>query len=115
VIDYHAIAKAPMPAALPVARSTPKVPAAPAAVTVTSSKASGTTTGAGTGETAIQPEGIDQAKEVIAKKNTEINMLKKESDWMKRELRERDEELKALKASAKQTPKKKRAEARPTH
>lgn len=117
VIDYHALAKAPMPAALPVARSTPKVPAAPAAVTVTSSKASATTTGSGTGtgETAIQPEGIAQAKEVIAKKNTEINMLRKESDWMKRELRERDEELKALKASVKQTPKKKRAEARPTH
>jgi hypothetical protein len=33
---------------------------------------------------------------------------------MKRELRERDEEIKALKATVKVTPKKKKAEAYPT-
>ena len=37
-------------------------------------------------------------------------MLRKESDWMKRELRDRDEEIKALKATVK-APKKKKAEA----
>jgi hypothetical protein len=112
VIDYHALAKTPMP----IATSVQKAPSASATVTVVPSKASATPMASGlvAGETAIQPEGIDQAKEIIAKKNTEINMLRKESDWMKRELRDRDEEIKALKASVKQTPKKKRAEAHPT-
>jgi hypothetical protein len=41
-------------------------------------------------------------------------MLRKESDWMKRELRERNEEIKALKASVKTPLKKKKAEAYPT-
>jgi hypothetical protein len=41
-------------------------------------------------------------------------MLRKESEWMKRELRDRDEEIKALrltKVSSKSTPKKKSAQA----
>ena len=67
----------------------------------------------GGGESEFQADSAQQAKEVIAKKDSEIRMLRKESDWMKRELRDRDEEIKALKASVKQTPKK-RAEARPT-
>jgi hypothetical protein len=44
-------------------------------------------------------------------------MLRKESEWMKRELRDRDEEIKALRAtkvSAKPVPKKKTAQARRT-
>ena len=57
---------------------------------------------------------MSKAKDTIAKKDTEINMLRKESEWMKRELRERDEEIRALKASVKTVPKKKKAEAYPT-
>jgi hypothetical protein len=51
---------------------------------------------------------------MLAKKDTEIKVLRKESDWMKRSLRERDEEIKALKATVKVAPKKKKAEAYPT-
>jgi hypothetical protein len=59
---------------------------------------------AGSLENQIQ---LQRAKDQLAKKDTEINMLRKESTWMKRELRERDEEIKALKATVKTTPKKK--------
>lgn len=116
VIDYHALAKSPMPAALPIAKSAPKAPASSGATGPTAAKTQPAPFDPGMNGAESQPqiEGIQQAKDVIAKKETEINMLRKESDWMKRELRERDEELKALKASAKQTPKKKRAEAHPT-
>ncbi|HEX9136663.1 MAG TPA: hypothetical protein VF905_06930 [Nitrospirota bacterium] len=103
VIDIHALAKAPMPAAMPVVKTSPK--AAP------------TTSASLVDENQFQQREIDQlskAKETIAKKDTEISVLRKESEWMKRELRDRDEELKALKASVKQVPKKKRAEAQPT-
>jgi hypothetical protein len=48
---------------------------------------------------------------MLAKKETEIRLLRKESDWMKRELRDRDEEIRALKATVKVPPKKKKAEA----
>ena len=44
---------------------------------------------------------LRRAKDMLTKKDTEINMLRKESTWMKRELRERDEEIKALKATVK--------------
>ena len=50
---------------------------------------------------------LSRAKDMLAKKDTEIKVLRKESDWMKRELRERDEEIKALKATVKTSPKKK--------
>lgn len=50
-----------------------------------------------------------QAKESIAKKDSEISMLRKESDWMKRALRDREEEIKALKASLTASGKKKKA------
>jgi uncharacterized coiled-coil DUF342 family protein len=54
---------------------------------------------------------LNRAKDMLSKKETEIKVLRKESDWMKRELRDRDEEIKALKATVKVTPKKKKAEA----
>jgi uncharacterized coiled-coil DUF342 family protein len=56
---------------------------------------------------------LTRAKDMLAKKDTEIKVLRKESDWMKRELRDRDQEIKALKATVKATPKKKKAEAYP--
>ncbi len=60
---------------------------------------------------------LKSAKEALAKKDSEITMLRKESEWMKRELRDRDEEMKALrltKVSAKPAPKKKPAHATQT-
>ena len=111
VIDYHALASVPMPAALPTVKSqTPS-----STMLATSSKmpsAPFTSVGSdGQIETQVQ---LSRAKDTISKKDTEINMLRKEAEWMKRELRERDEDIRALKASVKPAPKKKKAEAYPT-
>lgn len=119
VIDLQALAKAPMPAAMPVAKTSPKAGTTATILTSDSTKTQQTPTASASlvDESQFQQREIDQlskAKETIAKKDTEISVLRKESEWMKRELRERDEELKALKASVKQAPKKKRAEAQPT-
>ena len=108
VIDYHVLAKAPMPAALPVAKTAMSQSTGariPAAAMLAATEADGQV------ETQAQ---LNRAKDMLAKKDTEITVLRKESDWMKRELRERDEEIRALKASAKTPPKKKKAEAYPT-
>ncbi len=122
VIDYHALAKAPMPNPMPMAKVALKSSGAQAAAMPASSeqpKAHFVTSVAPTMNDVQSPvlESADKVKETIAKKETEINMLRKESEWMKRELRERDEEIKALKASkvsSKPAPKKKTAEAVPT-
>jgi hypothetical protein len=109
VIDYHAMAKAPMPAAVAAPKTTmnqnsaAKMPAAAVAYSAADIEAPV--------ETQAQ---LDRAKDMLAKKDTEIKVLRKESDWMKRELRERDEEIKALKATVKTPPKKKKAEAYPS-
>jgi len=107
VIDYPVLVKAPMPASLPVAKAamTPTTPSkmpVPAAVVATEAE--------GPAELQVQ---LDRAKNTIAKKDTEIRVLRKESDWMKRELREREEEIKALRATVKVPPKKKKAQAYP--
>jgi hypothetical protein len=118
VIDYHALAKAAMPSAMPIAKATPItpvmpiIPAAPAKVQMVSDSV-GQEVGL-SDLTAQQLSELAKAKEALAKKDTEISMLRKESAWMKRTLRDRDEELKALKStkvSAKPVPKKKVAEA----
>ena len=118
VIDYHALAKAPMPGTMPMAESARKAAATPVAGATTASKGQVFSTASGFqgGERDLQAETdqLSKAKDAIAKKDSEINMLRKESAWMKRELRERDEELNALKASVKTPPKKKKAEAQPT-
>jgi hypothetical protein len=107
VIDYHALASAPMPPALPVMKTA-------------TTRATGSTANASATVTAMEGEGpvemqvrLSRAKDILAKKDTEIKVLRKESDWMKRELRERDEEIKALKATVKtsKTSPKKKAEA----
>ena len=57
---------------------------------------------------------LREAREANKLKDSEIAMLKKETTWMKKELRQRTEEMKALKASktsAHAAPKKKSAEA----
>jgi hypothetical protein len=104
VIDYHALAKAPMPPALPVTKT-----AMPQATNTKLPVAATATAVEGEGPAEMQVQ-LNRAKEMLVKKDTEITVLRKESDWMKRELRERDEEIKALKATVK-TPPKKKAEA----
>lgn len=60
---------------------------------------------------------LREAREANKLKDSEIAMLKKEAAWMKQELRQRTQEVKAMKASktaARPAPKKKSAEAYPT-
>jgi len=118
IIDYHALARAPMPAAMPMAKTTPITPIAP---TMAAAPAKAQAVSASVGQEAGQDDFLAQklidlkvAKEALTKKDSEITMLRKESAWMKRELRDRDEEIKALrltKVSAKPVPKKKPAYA----
>ena len=115
IIDYHALAKAPMPAAMPIAKATQSTPvasmiaAAPAKAQTVSDSAAHEP-----GQNDPMYSELGKAKEALAKKDTEITMLRKESEWMKRELRDRNEEMKAIKStkvSAKPAPKKKPAQA----
>ncbi len=60
---------------------------------------------------------LSQARQANKLKDSEIAILKKEAAWMKQELRQRAEQVKALKASkaaVRTAPKKKSAEAHPT-
>jgi hypothetical protein len=111
VIDYRILAKAPMPAALPVTKSPAPQTSFVTGVSTPVSKTDAVPAhmeGEGQVETQVQ---LSRAKDMLTKKQSEIQVLRKESDWMKRELRERDEEIKALKATVKAAPKKKKAEA----
>lgn len=118
VIDYHELAMEPVPASMATTQSaeTPSAAEAPVAAIADSSPTAPMPMAAdaiaslnGTPE-----EQLTQAKEAIAKKENEIDMLRKEADWMKRKLRARDEEVKALKASVKKTLKHRRASVKPT-
>jgi hypothetical protein len=123
VIDYQALAIAPAVAPLPVAQAAPKaipVPATAAATTQTKPQPAtnlAVQDNKDSSATTREQYELKKAKDALAKKDTEINMLRRESEWMKRELRERDLELKAIKASkvsAKPATKKKTAEATQT-
>jgi hypothetical protein len=113
VIDYQALATAPMPAAMPIAKATPIAPTTPtvAAVaekpeTISASIEQGSGQDDFTGQKLNE---LKKANEALYKKDTEIMMLRKESEWMKRELRNRDEEIQAMrsmKVYSKPTPKK---------
>jgi hypothetical protein len=119
IIDYHALAKTPMPEAMPIAKASPSTTIASMAASTTPANAQAASANAE--QKVAQDEFLAQklsdlkvAKEALAKKNSEIAMLRKESQWMKRELRDRDEEIKALrltKVSGKPAPKKKPAQA----
>jgi len=119
IIDYHALAMAPMPAAMPITKATPITPIAPM---LAAAPAKAQTVSDRVGQEAGEGELIAQkindlriAKEALAKKDSEISMLRKESEWMKRELRNRSEEIQAIKStkvSAKSAPKKKLAQAK---
>jgi hypothetical protein len=117
IIDYHALAKTPMPATLPIAKATQITPSAPVMATAQVNAQAVSANMSESELTAQQVGELGKAKEALAKKDTEIIMLRKESEWMKRELRERTEEMKAIKStkvSAKPAPKKKTAEATQT-
>jgi hypothetical protein len=122
IIDYHTMAKEPMPAPMPITKATPVTPVAPMMATApANSEAASSSAGKEAGQGVGQDEFLAQklidlriAKEVLAKKNSEVSMLRKEAEWMKRELRDRDEEIKALrltKVSGKPAAKKKPAQA----
>jgi hypothetical protein len=131
VIDYHALAKAPTSTLPVVAKASPK-PAIAATAAPAVQAAAVTTVASGKSpmapmpisapvaqydSAAIDTEQFEKVKDTLVRKDTEINMLRKEAEWMKRELRNRDEEIKALRASkvsSKPAPKKKQAELSPT-
>ena len=152
VIDYQAVAKAPMPGSALVAgapkpmspAASPAVPPASASVSTPSAQAADATP-AQEGAALLDPQGFSaqsqteseasplssvqlstdellnrkfhelrEAREANKLKDSEIAVLKKEAAWMKKELRQRAEEMKTLKASkasARPAPKKKTAEA----
>mgnify|MGYP000165086241 CR=1 FL=1 len=136
VIDYAALAKATMPAAIPVAAAPKPIPA-PSSVppaptvkpipmqdppTLIQAVTVSTPAPAESGSVALSNDELlskkldelRQTREANKMKDSEIAMLKKELAWMKQELRERTEEMKAIKAnkaSTRQTQKKRTAEA----
>ncbi len=142
VIDYTALARASMPAAMPVAAMTPSAPIAQAAASApvkaaakqnASASASASTVAvrdtsasedASTSDMTTEDilnkklDELRQAKESNALKESEVNILRKEVEWMKKELRERTAERDAMKAknvsSKKPAPKKKSVELQPT-
>jgi hypothetical protein len=123
VIDYHALATAPMPTSMPMAKATPIAPpitpVAPmpvmrAVATVPVAAQAVSSSAAEDQLLAQKLSDMKAVKDTLAKKDSEIKMLRKESDWMKRELRDRNEEITALrltKVSSKPAPKKKSAHA----
>jgi len=121
IIDYHALATAPMPAAMPIAKTTPITPIAPIAPVMAPAPAKVEAVSSSVSQEVGQDELLAQklsdlkaAKETLAKKDSEITMLRRESEWMKRELRNRDEEIRAMRsmaAYAKPAQKKGRAQA----
>ena len=114
IIDYHAMARAPMPDAMPIATAPPITPIAPS-VAAAPAQAQVVPTSMGQDDFLAQKLiDLKEAKEALAKKDSEVSMIRKESRWMKRELRDRDEEIKALrltKVSGNPAPKKKSAHA----
>ena len=142
VIDYQALAKGPMPSAphaagaskpMPVSASQ-SAPVAPTAMPAPSAspvkiappqedsigdpRADSGTPQLSTDELLNRKlDELREAREANKLKDSEIAMLKKETTWMKKELRQRTEEVKAMKASktaVRSAPKKKSAEAYPT-
>jgi hypothetical protein len=136
VIDYQALARSPMPSpALFSARQAPggQSPVEPQARSVSKQEAVATVQVVPvSGADSIQPDSaglsnddllnkkldeLQKARAVNEAKAKEIKLLRKELEWMKRELRERTDEIKAMQstiAHRKPAPKKRTAEARPT-
>jgi len=139
VIDHQTLARTQAPAAIPVAAAPAPLPApsAPAATPVArpafkqDAPASAQTFAAGNPAASSDPmaqaisndellnkkmDELRQVREANKMKDSELAMLRRETELMKRELRERTAELKAAKASTasgRPAPKKKQAEAYP--
>jgi hypothetical protein len=137
VIDLQTLARTQAPAAIPVAAAPLPAPSAPAATPVTKpafkqdAPASAQTFAAGNPAASSDPmaqaisndellnkkmDELRQVREANKMKDSELAMLRRETELMKRELRERTAELKAAKASTasgRPAPKKKQAEAYP--
>ncbi len=131
VIDQHAIAQASAPGSLSVAGRPKSMPASEsqAMATKTAPEQEATTVGQLQTHGSLYSESAESngdellnkkmdelrdAREANKRKDSEIATLKKEAARMKKELRQRTEEvnsLKASKASARPAPKKKSAEA----
>lgn len=142
VIDYQALAKGTMPnspsssgssksmpvaasQAAPAAPSTSALNIAPQEDSLSDAQEFHAHSGSQSGipELAMEEllnrklDELREAREANKLKDSEISMLKKETTWMKKELRQRTEEVKAMKASkaaARPAPKKKSAQAYPT-
>lgn len=137
VIDHQTLARTQAPAAIPVAAAPAPLPApsAPAATPVArpafkqDAPASAQTFAAGNPAASSDPtaqaisndellnkkmDELRQVREANKMKDSELAMLRRETELMKRELRERTAELKAAKASTasgRPAPKKQQAEA----
>jgi hypothetical protein len=104
-VDYQALAKSPMPQSMTMAAAKTKPEAAAQGHAIPVSMA---------GTSTDSPEELRKMNEA---KDAEIRVLRREVDWMKRELRERSDEIKALKASkvsGSPATKKRTAEAHPS-
>ncbi len=120
IIDQQALAKAPMPASEPVAiagRTAPEQESMPAGQDFQANAFPYSESPALNGDELLNKklDELRDAREANKLKDSEIATLKKEAARMKKELRQRAEEVKALKAtkaSAKPAQKKKSAEAR---
>ncbi len=141
VIDYQALAKGPMPssrstagASKPMSVSTSQAASvAPTAMPTPSASTAKIASAPPREDSIFDPrtdsetpqlstdellnrklDELREAREANKLKDSEIAMLKKEATWMKKELRQRTEEVKTLKASktaARPAPKRKSAEA----
>ncbi len=130
VIDYQTLAKAPTSGSLSAAGAPKLIPAqeAPPAPEASASldaqefpahsRTDSATPQLSTDELLNKKlDELREAREANKLKDSEISMLKKETTWMKKELRQRTEEVKALKtskAAVRSAVKKKSAEAYPT-
>ena len=110
-----------MAAAMPTVKATPMTPIAPmTAAAPANAQAVPNRAGQEVGQDEFLAQklyDLNVAKEALAKKDSEISMLRKETEWMKRELRDRAEEIEALrltKVSGKPAPKNKTAQATKT-
>ena len=143
VVDYQALAKGPMPDSQPTAGAPKPMPASASSASMLDPNAPTVKTASSQADALLDPQKssannrnearsyalstdellnkkldeLRQAREANKLKDSEIAMLKKETTWMKKELRQRTEEVKAMKASkaaARSAVKKKSAEAYPT-
>ncbi|MFO0706063.1 MAG: hypothetical protein U0412_04335 [Nitrospira sp.] len=139
VIDYPTLARGPMasptsvatpskalaasqPLVSPAQKAVPKQEPPTQVQLTASSTLPSTDNTAGTELTADEflnkkLDELRQAREANTKKDSEISMLRKETEWMKQALRERTAQLNALKASkvsGKPAPKKNTAEVQPS-